>query len=162
MLCVLFVVCAVCCVRKYKFFDNSTFTLTVSGRSIRYNLDRIIFHTAAMKEKALDPNTPQTLEGTGTLPKNMNAARKSLQTFSVQPMQKGVRFVFTGITDKLYEGSRFVIYTVSGETVNSFPITPTGLKWDRMDNCQNKVNSGVYIGRLITQTNIVSQSFVLF
>ena len=46
---------------SYKFKTGETYTLTVYGRSQRFNIDRIIFkHVSVKKKKAQDPKLPSS------------------------------------------------------------------------------------------------------
>ena len=46
---------------SYKFKTGETYTLTVYGRSQRFNIDRIIFkHASVKKKKAQDPKLPSS------------------------------------------------------------------------------------------------------
>lgn len=49
----------------YVFKAGETYTLTMSGRAQRANINRLVFTTAAAKEKALNPATPESI-GTPT------------------------------------------------------------------------------------------------
>lgn len=49
---------------KYVFKAGQTYTLTMSGRAQRANINRLVFTTAAAKAKAQDPATPESLGGT--------------------------------------------------------------------------------------------------
>lgn len=50
----------------YNFKAGQTYTMTVSGRSQRYNLDRIVFFLPAAETAALNYLTPETTGGTVT------------------------------------------------------------------------------------------------
>ncbi|MBD3391878.1 MAG: hypothetical protein GF410_07645 [Chitinivibrionales bacterium] len=48
---------------EYSFKANTTYEFNLSGRSQRFNCDRIVIFASLQKSKAMDPATAETLEG---------------------------------------------------------------------------------------------------